>query len=146
MVKPKIDKILSQYKGVGVSAAVEGASPHRLIQMLMAGAMERIATAKGLIQHNEISKKAEQISWAISIIGGLQGALDMEAGGEIAQNLDGLYDYMARRLVEANLNNDVEILDEVLGLLLEIKSAWDVIGDNVGNPSQMDSAPSLAKC
>ena len=146
MAKPKIDKFLSQYKGIGVSAAVEGASPHRLIQMLMAGAVERIATAKGLIQHNETGKKAEQISWAISIIGGLQGALDIEAGGEIAQNLDDLYDYMARRLVEANLNNDVEILDEVMGLLLDIKSAWDVIGNSIGNPSQSGSAPSLAKC
>ena len=118
---------LDQYKSVGVHADVESASPHRLIQMLMEGALEKINLAKGYVQRGEIALKASHISWAISIIDGLRMSMDKDSGGEIAQNLDSLYDYMGRRLVEANLHNNIEILNEVAGLLLEIKLAWDAV-------------------
>ena len=118
---------LDQYKSVGVHADVESASPHRLIQMLMEGALEKINLAKGYMQRGEIALKASHISWAISIIDGLRMSMDKDSGGEIAQNLDSLYDYMGRRLVEANLHNNIEILNEVAGLLLEIKLAWDAV-------------------
>jgi len=126
---------LNQYGKISVGSEVEFASPHRLIQMLMAGALEKIATAKGFMIRGETAAKGEHISWAISIIGGLQSSLDMEAGGEIAQNLDDLYAYMVRRLTEANLNDDVGGLDEVTSLLLEIKGAWDVMPENVKKAS-----------
>ena len=118
---------LNQYKKVGLHGGVESASPHRLIQMLFEGALEKIQNAKTHIENNEIAGKGEQISWAISIIDGLRVSLDKSAGGEIAENLDMLYDYMSRRLLEANLHTDVTMLDEVTGLITEIKSAWDVI-------------------
>ena len=118
---------MDQYKSVGVHADVESASPHRLIQMLMEGALEKINLAKGYVQRGEIALKASHISWAISIIDGLRMSMDKDSGGEIAQNLDSLYDYMGRRLVEANLHNNIEILNEVAGLLLEIKLAWDAV-------------------
>lgn len=117
----------AQYKQVGAQTGVESATPHRLIQMLLEGALEKINLAKGYMQRGEVALKGPHISWAISIIDGLRMSLDREAGGEIAANLDALYDYMGRRLAEANLHNDPEILAEVTGLLLEIKSAWDVI-------------------
>ena len=79
------------------------------------------------MQRGEIALKASHISWAISIIDGLRMSMDKDSGGEIAQNLDSLYDYMGRRLVEANLHNNIEILNEVAGLLLEIKLAWDAV-------------------
>jgi len=120
-------KGVSQYKQVGAQTGVESATPHRLIQMLLEGALEKINLAKGYMQRSDIALKGTHISWAISIIDGLRMSLDKEAGGEIAENLDALYDYMGRRLVEANLNNDPVILTEVTGLLLEIKSAWDAI-------------------
>jgi flagellar protein FliS len=82
---------------------------------------------------NEPADKGRFISWAISIISGLQSSLDMESGGELSRNLDDLYDYMVRRLGEAGAKNDPAILDEVSSLLLEVKSAWDVI------PSQLDA-------
>jgi flagellar protein FliS len=122
---------LKQYGKVAVGSEVEFASPHRLVQMLMEGALEKVAAAKGYMARGEIAAKGEHISWAISIIGGLQGSLDLEAGGEIARNLDDLYDYMTRRLAEANIENDVAILDEVMSLLLEIKNAWDSMPDSV---------------
>ncbi len=118
---------LNQYAKVKNGAGIEDATPHRLIQMLMEGALEKISLAKGFMERGEIPEKGSHISWAISIIDGLRVSLNKDAGGEIAENLDNLYDYMERRLVEANLHNDVAILDEVTGLLIEIKGAWDAI-------------------
>lgn len=126
---------LHQYGKVAVGSEVDYASPHRLIQMLMEGALDKIATAKGFMVRDETAAKGEHISWAISIIGGLQGSLDMEAGGEIAQNLDNIYSYMAKRLTEANLHDDASGLDEVMSLLLEIKGAWDVMPEGVKKTS-----------
>ena len=127
MVKSKINSALSQYQSVSVSSGVEDATPHRLIQMLMEGALDKIATAKGHLLHGEMAEKGRHISWAISIISGLQSSLDMEKGGEISSNLDDLYDYMVRRLAEASAQNDPKILDEITSLLVEVKSAWDMI-------------------
>ena len=118
---------LKQYKQVNVHSMVEGASPHRLIQMLMEGALEKMHIARGLMEEGKLGPKAEHISWAISIIDGLRISLDKDVGGEIAQNLEDLYDYMVRRLVEANLKNDATIIDEVSDLLKQIKEAWDAI-------------------
>lgn len=118
---------LQQYKQVDVHSQVEGASAHRLIQMLMDGALEKIHIARGLMEEGKIGPKAEQITWAISIIDGLAVSLDKDVGGDIAQNLEDLYDYMVNRLVEANLKNEVAILDEVTDLLKQIKAAWDAI-------------------
>lgn len=124
---------LNQYRNMGLHSNVMEASPHRLIQMLMEGALERLATAKGCITRGDIAEKGSLISGAISIIGGLQASLDMDAGGEIAANLDALYEYMNGRLLKANASNDVELLDEVARLLLEIKSGWDAIPDAIKN-------------
>jgi flagellar protein FliS len=135
---------LNQYGKISVGSEVEFASPHRLIQMLMAGALEKIATAKGFMVRGETAAKGEHISWAISIIGGLQSSLDMDAGGEIAQNLDDLYTYMARRLTEANMNDDPGGLDEVMSLLLEIKGAWDVMPESVKNTSSQTNGVTTA--
>jgi len=121
---------LQSYRQVGVQSALD-ASPHRLIQMLMEGALEKLNIAKHALTQGSIALKGENISWAISIIEGLRASLNLEAGGELAANLDALYDYMGRRLVEANLKNDGEILDEVAGLMRTVKEGWDGIADQV---------------
>src|SRR3569832_1146925 len=118
---------LQQYNQVRTHAQIEGASPHRLIQMLMEGALDKIRIAKGFMERRKIPEKVQHINWALSILDGLRYSLDMEKGVDIAQNLDSLYDYMQRRLVVANMDNDPAILDEVVGLLIEIKSAWDAL-------------------
>lgn len=122
---------MDQYKKVSVQGGVESATPHRLIQMLMEGALEKIATAKFHMEKNEIARKGESISVAISIIDGLRVSLDKPTGGEIAQNLDDLYEYMGHILLQANLKNDVSLLDEVSKLLNEIKGAWDAIPTDI---------------
>ena len=127
----KLHSAVQQYNRVGVTSSVEAASPHRLIQMLMAGALEKIAIAKGHMERNEIAQKGSHISWAISIIDGLRASLNLEAGGEIAQNLDDLYDYMTRRLARSNVENNIDLLDEVASLLRTIKGAWDDIPEDI---------------
>ncbi len=131
MTKSGINSALNKYKSVGVSSGVEGASAHRLVQMLMEGALDKMAIAKGQMERKDFESKSKYISWAISIINGLRDSLDAKAGGEIANNLDNLYEYMTRRLLEANRTNDVAIVEEVISLLLEIKAAWDVMPDHV---------------
>lgn len=118
---------MNQYKQVRVHSSVMDATPHRLVQMLMEGVLEKIALAKGNIARNEIAQKGENISKAITIVGGLHGVLDKEAGGELADNLSRLYDYMSQQLLTANIRSDDGILDEVAGLMQEIKSGWDGI-------------------
>jgi flagellar protein FliS len=120
-------KALDGYGRSAVESEVDYASPHRIIQMLMEGALSKIATAKGCIERNDVAEKGRQITWAMNIIGGLRSSLDAEKGGEIAANLESLYEYMGRRLLEANMNNDAVALDEVSALLLEIKDGWDNI-------------------
>ncbi len=120
---------MKQYKQVSVHSGIMDASPHRLVQMLMEGMLEKVALAKGNMANNNIASKGENISKAIAIIGGLQSSLNIDSGGEIAENLGNLYDYMTNRLVVANLHNDEAILDEVSGLMVEIKMGWDGIPD-----------------
>ncbi|MDH5471431.1 MAG: flagellar export chaperone FliS [Gammaproteobacteria bacterium] len=122
---------VNQYKKMGTNVAVDTADPHQLIQMLLNGAIERINAAKYHIQSNDVKQKGEQISKAISILDGLKVSLDMEKGGEIAANLEALYDYMQRQLLMANLENKTANLDEVLSLLNEIRSGWAQIPQDV---------------
>lgn len=122
---------LNTYSQVALQSNASYASPHRLIQMLLEGALEKIAIAKGHMTRKHIVGKGQHIGWAISIVGGLRASLDMTAGGEIAQNLDALYDYMERRLLHANQESDTNALDEVSALLREVKSAWDAIPEHV---------------
>ncbi len=118
---------MQQYRQNHVQGGVEGASPHRLVQMLMEGALEKILAAKGFMANKDVAKKGEQISWAISIIDSLRSCLNLEVGGEFARNLLNLYNYMEQRLLEANIKNDPALLDEVGKLMLQIKSGWDAI-------------------
>jgi flagellar protein FliS len=118
---------LNAYKQVRNVGVVDRLSPGRLIQMLMQGALEGIAIAKGHMLRGEIARKGEQISRVIGILDGLRASLNLEAGGELAQNLDRLYDYMERRLLHGNVHTDSAALDEVTRLLGEIKGAWETI-------------------
>ena len=118
---------MRQYQQVGVKAQVTEADPHRLIQMLMQGGLDRIAQAKGAMEREAYAEKGVLIGKAISIIGGLRDALDQDVGGDLAANLDRLYEYMTMRLFEASRHNNVEQLNEVGKLLGEIKLAWDQI-------------------
>lgn len=135
---------VSAYNRVGIESSVVAADPHRLVSMLFQGALLAIASAKISMQNKDTPAKGAAISKAISIIGeGLHASLDKKAGGELAEQLASLYDYMVRRLFEANLKNDPAILDEISSLLNELKGAWDSIrGANSNN--QTAAAPAIS--
>ncbi|NOT85657.1 MAG: flagellar export chaperone FliS [Methylococcaceae bacterium] len=116
-----------QYASVQTSSQIEDASPHQLIVMLMEGFLARVNSAKGAIVQKDVEAKNVFINKAIGIIGGLHEALDLEKGGEIAQNLNNLYTYISKRLFQASIENNTEMLDEVAGLMREIKGGWDAI-------------------
>ena len=124
-------KAVQQYGQVAVQSRGVDASPHRMIQMLLEGAIEKVNIAKGYMSQGNVAEKGSHISWAMSIIDGLYLSLDMEAGGEIAENLAGLYEYSKERLFEANVKNDPAALDEVATLLNQVRAGWAAIADEV---------------
>ncbi len=115
------------YNKVGVTSGIEDADPHMLIQMLIDGAIEKTNKAKYFMSEKQIEKKGQQVSWAISIISGLQASLDSEKGGQIAANLDNLYEYCTRTLIEANSENSIDKLESVLGVMNNIRDGWSGI-------------------
>lgn len=127
MSPPRTEAMLRMYRSAGIGGVVQEASPHRLIHMLLDGAISRLAVAGGAITAGDLPQKGRLIGDAMNIIGTLRGSLDFGAGGEIASALDSLYEYILRRLLEASAQNDAKIIAEVTGLLGEIKSAWDAI-------------------
>jgi len=115
---------LAAYRSTSVHSGVAASDPHRLIVMLMDGALERIATARGLMQHGGGAEKAPLLHRAVAIIDELRNSLNFKAGGDISNNLDALYDYMCVRLMQASSANKPEWLDEVSRLLGEVRQAW----------------------
>jgi flagellar protein FliS len=124
-------RAMREYQQMNTRFAVESASPHRLIQMMMERVLTKIAVARGHMERGAVSEKGRHIGDAIGVISGLRASLNHKADARLSGNFDALYDYMSRRLLEANLRDKPEILDEVAGLLRELKEAWDAIADRV---------------
>ncbi|MDR5905773.1 flagellar export chaperone FliS [Franzmannia qiaohouensis] len=121
------------YAKVGVESGVMSASPHQLIVMLFDGAQASIRAARIHMQNGNTAEKGKSISKALDIVNnGLMAALDAERGGDVAQRLASLYDYIARLLLAANLRNDEQSLDEAGKLLEDIGTAWREIGTQPG--------------
>jgi flagellar protein FliS len=112
------------YKAIAAHGGVAAADPHRLVVMLMDGALERVASARGCTLRGAHAEKSQLLHRAVQIIDELRNSLDFAAGGELAKNLDTLYEYMCRKLIQANTENRVQILDEVSALLNDIRGAW----------------------
>ncbi|BES70892.1 flagellar export chaperone FliS [Marinobacter nanhaiticus D15-8W] len=122
---------LQAYQRVNTQTSIVDADPHKLIQLLYDGALERINMAKARMQAKDFEGKGRLISKTMEIVGGLRSFLDFEKGGELAERLETLYDYMERTLFEANRYNDAAKLDEVARLLRQIKEGWDGIRGEV---------------
>ena len=123
---------LAAYQAVAAHGGVAAADPHHLIVMLMDGALERIAGARGAMQNKAVEQKSRLIHKSVEIIHELHASLNMDRGEAIARNLADLYDFMARQLLRANVENKVELLDDVSTLLREIRSAWILIPSRTG--------------
>jgi flagellar secretion chaperone FliS len=122
---------LAAYQHVAVQGSVSAADPHGLVQMLLDATVERISAARICIEEGDRARKAKLLHSCVTLIAELRGSLDMIRGGELAQNLSDLYEYIARRLLVANVRDDVLALTESLSLLGEIRSAWVAIGPQV---------------
>lgn len=119
---------IAAYRDIDRETDIRGSDPHRLILLLFRGAIAALEKAKPKIVEKDIAGKSELITQAMAIIqDGLRASLDLQQGGELAQNLNALYGYMITRLVAANVKNDVAAIDEVLRLLDEIGGAWEAI-------------------
>ena len=133
---------VNAYAKVGIETGVISASPHKLIVMLFDGALVSVTAAIMHMKAGDIPAKGAAISKAIMIIdSGLRAALDKKAGGEIAEGLDALYEYMGSRLLQANLKNQVDILEEVQRLLGELRGAWNAIGADANKPKNQAAMP-----
>jgi len=119
-----------EYSQVSLQTEVLEADPHKLIQLLLEGALTRLAAAKIFIEQDNIEKKNVKLGQVVEILCSLQESLDHERGGDISVNLERLYDYMTRRLFDANRLNDTDIINEVMGLLLEVKAGWEGIRES----------------
>ncbi len=124
---------LQQYQRINTQTSITDADPHKLIQLLYNGALERINMAKARMLAGDFEGKGRLISKTVEIIGGLRSFLDFDQGGELAIQLESLYDYLERTLLEASARNDVEKLDEVARLLRSVKDGWDGIREEVVN-------------
>lgn len=133
------------YANVGLETGIVSASPHQLIVLLYEGAELSVRMAIKYIAERNQEKKSAAISKASAIIlEGLRAALDTSKGGDLALQLDALYAYMNQRLMLAHINNQIEPLEEVLGLLRELHEAWAQIGKEARASSAPASHHSLA--
>jgi flagellar protein FliS len=120
-------RALRQYQTVTAQAQTSEATPHRLVQMLMQGVLDRLAQAKGAIARKDVPGKGLAITRAVALIGGLREGLDMTNMAKDLVRVDALYVYMMKRLTEANIKTDPKIIDEVAGLMITVKEGWDAI-------------------
>lgn len=118
---------IKAYKSVGIKDDLAVADPHRVIQLLMQGALENMAKAKGAIERKDFANKGQTIGKAISIISALRSSLDMSVAGDISGNLADLYEFMIDHLTLASRDQSVSKVDDVIEIMLTIKSAWDQI-------------------
>jgi len=119
-------------------ADVNTADPLKLIIMCYDGAINNLRAARECIVAHDLEGKADAFDRASDFIGELNRALDFERGGEIARNLNALYNYMQRRLMEANIRLETGTVDEIIGLLEELRSAWQELASG---PRESLAAP-----
>ena len=134
---------LKEYASVGLQTGVTAADSHGLVLLMYDGALEALARGRRHMEGGQIAAKCADLSMATNIIAeGLKASLDLNVGGELAQNLADLYDYMADRLVLANQHNRPELLIEVTELLRQLRDAWKQIGK--AKPQAAAQAPTQA--
>ena len=118
---------LQNYRAMGAFGTLAEATPYQVVQVMLDAVLARIAEASGHLERGEVAAKGEKIGKALGIIEALTLGLDKVGGGELAMNLERLYDYASRTLLRAQFENRGDLLKEVSSLLREIKLGWDGI-------------------
>jgi flagellar protein FliS len=130
-------RAINAYVKTGIETGVPEADPHRLVLMLFEGALAAIAQARLKLSAGDVAGRGKAISKAISIVqDGLRNSLDVQKGGELAERLSALYEYVTMRLLDANLHARQEALDEAAHLISELHAGWAAIapGKHAANP------------
>jgi flagellar protein FliS len=125
---------MDTYRSVGTHAVVMEATPHQLISLLYSGAVDRLSSARGALEREDRALQGNLVGRVISIVDALAAALDHDVGGDLANNLSALYDYMQRRLLDAAVSSDSEALREVEQLLSTLRDAWNSMPIENRNP------------
>jgi flagellar protein FliS len=115
------NKYIDEYMDSSVSTQDRG----KLIIMLYDGAIKFLNIAKDKLAEDDYEQKGLYIGKAQDIVSELNNSLDMDIGGEVSQNLRGLYNFLYRHLSEANIERDVEKIDECIEILDELRDAWE---------------------
>lgn len=123
------NKGIQAYKKDSLKSDLASADPHRIIQLLMQGVLERLALSKGYIERRDMEAKSATLTRVVEIINALRDALDRDANPDLVDNLEALYLFMIEQIYEASAQQDTSKLDLVMRLMLEIKGAWDQISD-----------------
>lgn len=124
------------YRQVGASTAVDGASPHKLVTLLLDALLGELACARGALARGDVAEKGRAIIHAVRIVEeGLKAPLDLRAGGLLAERLDALYEYVVRRLTHANLHRDDAALQECTQLIGEVRIGWLGIAEQAHRPA-----------
>ncbi|MBB1428532.1 flagellar export chaperone FliS [Shewanella sp. SG44-2] len=124
---------LQSYRKVSLDSELSVASPHRIIQMMFAGGLERLAQSRYAIENDDLKNKGIYIGKAVGIVNGLNNSLNMDEGDEIAGNLSQLYDFIIMKITEANLKNDTQAIDDAVAVLRTLKEGWDAIPQHQHN-------------
>lgn len=124
---------LKAYQKTNLEAELSVANPHRIVQMLFEGLIERLSQAKGAILRKDYEYKSNRITKALGIVNGLQASLDMSYDKELGQRMYALYDYLKTLINKASIELSVEPIDEAIKLIMPIKEAWDKIPENIKN-------------
>jgi len=122
-----VNSPVKKYHQLDISTSIDAASPHQLISMMFEGVHNRLNQVQGYMRHGDMAGKAKALNACVDILNGLQASLDHEQGGDIAGNLESLYDYMQRRLFRASIDNDLDGIKEVADLLNTLRTAWTAI-------------------
>ena len=130
-MEANVNNPATQYRQLDVQTSVHNASPHELVEMLFQGLRDRLNQAQGHITQGNVEGRTLALNSCVEILIGLQASLDHEQGGDVAGNLDALYDYMQRRLFRANADDDAAAISEVADLLQTLRSAWTEIGASI---------------
>ena len=122
---------LSQYGKIKDDTQTMYASPHQLMLMLFDGALEAMSLNIAAIQNNDFELRSKQNTRSINIINGMRECLDMETGGELANNLYSLYEYMTKELFRASFKNDADTVQNIQTMLKDIRGSWEKIPLNM---------------
>ncbi len=128
-----MSKSMQTYNSV---AAGQDLTPYQAVELLLDGALVSISTALIAQQENNPAQRGEAVGTTLTIIGLLQDSLDKSLGGELAENLDGLYDYMTRRLAGVAVDKTPHSLEEVQSIVLQLREGWSQI-DPAQEPKEL---------